>query len=63
MKKKIYDDEIEEIETFPTSPEWEINADLPAEKIVEGLDLLVRGYGIRKVSVHLGITVDKIKHL
>lgn len=44
-------------------PEWKITADIPEEKIAEGLKLLANGYRTRKVAVHLQIPIHTIKRI
>ena len=64
MKKKIFDYEDEDaMQDFVPAPEWEINADINPDLKQEGLDLLAKGIKARKVAIHLGITIDKIKRL
>jgi len=40
---------------------WEINADIDPDLKKAGLEFLKQGIRVRKVAIHCGITIDKIK--
>ena len=42
---------------------WEINADIDPDLKKAGLDFLNKGMHSRKVAIHCGITIDKIKRI
>jgi len=42
---------------------WRIDADIDSDLKKQGLKFLEQGIEARKVAVHLGITIDKIKHI
>ena len=42
---------------------WQIDADIDPDLKKAGIEFLKQGIGARKVAIHLGITIDKIKHI
>lgn len=42
---------------------WEINADIDPGLKAAGLEFLKQGVRARKVAIHCGITIDKIKRI
>ena len=66
ISEKIYPplpDYIDEITNYQREIGWEINVDLNPKLKREALELLAKGVRARKVAIHCGITIDKIKRL
>lgn len=59
----LMDEQPDETIMTKPEPEWKIDADLPDALMAEALDLLAKGTRARKVAIHCGITIDKIKRL
>jgi len=50
-------------QTFFIEPEWEIAAEINSDLKAEAIKLLKDGVSPRKVAIHCGITIDKIKQV
>ena len=42
---------------------WRIDADIDPDLKIAGLGFLGKGIPVRKVAIHCGITIDKIKRI